>query len=99
VYDAEIGKCGFIDRTGALKIPCKYADAENFSNGLAAFENEEGRWGFIDTEGNVAVEPFWEYTDGFENPGFANVYLPYPDRWDYEHQYFIDRSGGILGVR
>ena len=32
-------------------------NAEQFSNGLAAVETEDGLWGFIDTKGNMVIEP------------------------------------------
>lgn len=37
---------GYIDRTGALAIPCKYKDAEPFSEGVAAVKVDDA-WGFI----------------------------------------------------
>ena len=34
----------------------KYEDARSFSNGLAAVK-VNGLWGYIDTEGNMVIEP------------------------------------------
>ena len=96
VRDGATGKFGFIDKTGALKIPCTLADAQGFVNGLAAFKGENGFWGFLDAEGNVAVEPVWGYVYGFDKPGYAKVLLE--SGWaSYNTPYCIDRSGGLLG--
>jgi len=50
---------GFIDESGNAVIPCKYADAWNFWEGLAIVyygspeEDEDAKWAVIDTEGKV----------------------------------------------
>lgn len=55
----ENEKWGFIDMTGKVVIPCKYADAWNFCEGLALvymdtpYENDNAKWGVVDTKGNL----------------------------------------------
>ena len=59
-----------------------YDGAKSFSNGLAAVQNESGRWGFIDKNGRLAVD--FEYTDAgyFDDNGFCPVRLPVDDGED-----------------
>jgi hypothetical protein len=51
-------KYGYINTRGEEVIPCKYHDAKPFSNRLAAvMEGAYNEWCFIDTRGNVVVQP------------------------------------------
>ncbi len=51
---------GFADKSGALLISPKYGLAKAFREGLAPVY-VSGRWGYIDSEGNMKIEPqFWE---------------------------------------
>lgn len=54
---------GFIDKTGALKIPAQFSDVGSFSDGLAPF-SINGKWGYVDKNGKVAIPP--EYDAGFD---------------------------------
>ena len=45
-------KSGFVDKTGKIVIPIQYDLVNDFKDGLAAFRDSVGRWGFIDKEGN-----------------------------------------------
>ena len=55
-------KYGYINLDGELVIPLQYRSAKDFSEGLAAVENDKGLVGYIDTQGNLAI-PF-RYIDG-----------------------------------
>jgi hypothetical protein len=46
------GWFGYIDETGALVIPTQYENAANFYGGLAQIEDENGKMGYIDLDGN-----------------------------------------------
>lgn len=48
---------GYVDVNGDLVIECQYDDAENFSEGLAAVENDQDLYGYIDKTGKVVI-PF-----------------------------------------
>ena len=78
---------GFYDRTGNLVIPYKYTNAHDFSGGLAAVLNEDGKWGFIDKTGKMVI-PF-KYDgvsyDSFQD-GFALVQLG-------DNQGYVDKQG------
>jgi hypothetical protein len=91
------GKTGFIDRTGKLVIPPKFGGeylwmGGRFSDGMARTQTPTQerpghccRFGYINAEGRVVVEPqYWEAKDFSE--GLAAVLIG--DRWGY-----IDREG------
>lgn len=70
-------KCGYINLDGELVIPLQYRWAKDFSEGLAAVENEKGLVGYIDKQGRLVI-PF-RYIDGepFKNGRAvvrANIY-------------------------
>src|SRR5689334_4985835 len=79
------GKWGYIDGTGKIVIKPQFVWAEEFSEGLAAFENDHGKHGYIDERGAVVIEPkFDNWTDFSE--GLAAVSIDF--KWGY-----IDRTG------
>ena len=53
----EKGKYGYMDRTGRVVIPPQFADAGNFSEGLAGvrLSEEEQKYGYIDTSGKMVI--------------------------------------------
>ena len=79
------GKWGYIDSTGKIVIKPQFVWAEEFSEGLAAFANEDGKHGYIDESGQVVIEPiFNNWTDFSE--GLAAVSINF--EWGY-----IDKTG------
>lgn len=60
-------KWGYIDLNGVIKIPFIFDDAECFSSGLGAVKID-GKWGFIKTSGEWAIQP------QFDNAGFGFKY-------------------------
>ena len=52
---------GYIDKTGAIVIPPQFRDTDDFSEGLAHVETEDGGYVFIDTKGNVALKFDFDY--------------------------------------
>lgn len=65
-------------------IPCRYDNAEDFSEGLAAVKLD-GKWGFIDKMGNEVVPLEYEQVDSFSE-GLAAV--KQNGKWGY-----IDKAG------
>ena len=56
------GRVGFIDKTGTLVVPAKYASAWQFSDGLAAVQDVfSGKWGYIDRSAKQIIKP--QFTD------------------------------------
>ena len=85
--DDYLLKYGFVDNKGNLVVPYKFTNAHDFSGGLAAVCDNEGKWGFIDKGGNIII-PF-KY-DGVSwnsfQDGFALVMIG--DKYGY-----VDKQG------
>ena len=87
-------KYGYINTNGEVIVPCKYSDANNFSEGLAvafereSYEDEDGKWSVLDTEGNVLftkkikdMEPTsYNYSEGLLPVQLPNGRLALIDR-------------------
>ena len=58
------GKYGFINEDGEEIIPCKYEDADVFSDGLAKVKSAEG-WGFVNENGEEIVACKYEEAHAF----------------------------------
>lgn len=67
------GKCGYINKGLQLVIPVSFKAALPFSEGLAAVENTDGYWGFIDTKGKLVIPYSYSYSPGRFASGLAKV--------------------------
>ncbi|MFA6598439.1 MAG: WG repeat-containing protein [Ignavibacteriaceae bacterium] len=70
-------KWGFIDNHGNIKIDCQFTnEPQPFSNGRARIQSRDNKYGYIDTSGNVVVEPIYSdafpYSDGFTTVSFLD---------------------------
>ncbi|WP_051199647.1 WG repeat-containing protein [Butyrivibrio fibrisolvens] len=84
--DVANPKYGYMNIDGEVVIEPQFSYAELFSEeGLAAVRDDEGKWGYIDTEGNLVIPQVYDFTLGFD-AGFALV--------EKEHdEYYIDITG------
>lgn len=84
---AKVGdKYGFLNEEGKESVPFVYSQAHNYSEGLAAVVNENGKYLFIDKLGNVAIKPKeYDRVDNFQN-GTCKVYRK-------DKVWEIDREG------
>jgi len=84
----ENGKVGFINRSGTIVIPAKFdedsSETGDFIEGLACVRVDR-KWGFIDEQGRMVIEPQFESPASFSE-GLARVYM----RSGYG---FIDKEG------
>lgn len=69
-----------------------YSNATDFSEGIAAFEENE-KWGFIDKEGKIIIEPQFGYASDFSEglAAFTDIIDNEFGKWGY-----IDIKGGIV---
>ncbi|MBY0549739.1 MAG: WG repeat-containing protein [Candidatus Obscuribacterales bacterium] len=51
------GKTGFINSAGQLVVPCRYADAGMFSDGMALVKTDYNTIGYIDKTGREVIKP------------------------------------------
>lgn len=84
---AKVGdKYGFLNEEGKETVPFVYSQAHNYSEGLAAVVNENGKYLFIDKSGNVTIKPKeYDKVDNFQN-GTCKVYRK-------DKVWEIDREG------
>jgi len=91
------GKVGYIDTSGELVIPCKYADGGDFMHDLGWVAIEEASddpaypnllHGLIGRNGEEVIEPKYERIDNFVN-GFARIWHGYEMTW-------INRFGDLI---
>ena len=93
------GKWGYIDQTGKVVIKPRFYWAEEFSEGLAAFENDEGLYGYIDETGKVVIEPILErwspFSEGLAAAAIKNMEWGYIDKmgkWVIKPQFVYANS-------
>ena len=58
---------GFKDQDGNVVIPCQWKDVQFFSEGLAAVQDANDKWGFIDKTGEVVTPCQWSNVSWFRN--------------------------------
>ncbi|MBK8478491.1 MAG: WG repeat-containing protein [Opitutaceae bacterium] len=64
---------GYINRAGEEVIPCEWALAEPFADGLAAVMDARARlWGFVNRNGKIVIPPKYGHVESFVG-GFAKV--------------------------
>lgn len=82
------GKWGFMGQNGNIVIQPRFDEIDvttsnansvrPFSEGMAAFSDENGKWGFMDKKGNTVVEPKYpiafSFSEGLAFVGFNNGY-------------------------
>lgn len=57
---------GFIDKTGKEVIDLKYSKRPSaFSEGKSIVQTKDRKWGYMDKEGNVIIEPQYVFATGF----------------------------------
>ncbi|MBR3625350.1 MAG: WG repeat-containing protein [Bacteroidaceae bacterium] len=84
------GKYGFTDANGEIVIPCIWKYAYNFSDGLAAVQNDDEEWGYIDDSGNLTIPCQYEYAGDFVE-GLATV-----NREEDFYSYYIDKENNDI---
>lgn len=65
-----------------------------FSEGLAKFADEDGKWGFVDKKGNVVIEPEWDNVGSFKD-GLA-VVVEANEARGLARLGFIDKTGATV---
>lgn len=79
---------GILSKDGSIKLFSKekYIKIENFSEGLAAVQNPQGLWGYLDTNGQEVIPCQYKAADPFKE-GLAGVQ-------DNENNlYYISKNG------
>lgn len=58
-----------MDREGAVVKKPQFKAIMAFSEGLAAFKSsDDGRWGYLNTKGDIVIEPIFDAAPGAASP-------------------------------
>lgn len=85
-------KCCYIDRTGKTILETDYVIVSNFHFGLAMAKKEDGKHGFIDLLGNVAIPFIYDWALDFSS-GLAAVGVGEVNEW---RKGYIDKTGRVV---
>lgn len=83
------GKWFYINNNGEKKSDKTYDDARPFSNGLAAVIIN-GKWGFIDENENIVIEPAFFGAKDFNDKG--SCFVQTGDKWQLLKLYRLNRE-------
>lgn len=97
-YDENEGRYGLLDVNGNVLVEPKYNEIHCFNEGLAAFLNDDGKWGFLGKDLKVAIKAQYKNIFFFKpdphrhpfNEGLANVQME-NNTWNY-----IDTKGNVI---
>lgn len=97
-FDDKMGLYGLLDVNGKILVEPTYVELMPFGEGLAAFMTEEGWWGFLNTDLEVAIPAEYRGVYHYKgdptrvafHEGLANVQLE-NDRWS-----FINKEGEVI---
>lgn len=88
LYAKEVdGKWGFADRSGNIKVECKYDMVTEFNEYGFAGIKKNGKWGSINSKGEVVQEP--KYKISWTNPIFVGKYYQ-SEEW-HGDTYFTNK--------
>lgn len=93
MYDSMITGCkegqfGLYDENGNAVMTIQCCDMDNYFGDYIAYQNDSGKWGYVNKKGEVVIEPKFESAKSFSN-GLAAVS-------DGEYWGFIDHSGDVV---
>ncbi len=98
--DQATHKWGFIDKNGNIVIKPQYQEVRSFKEGFAMVKDENGRFYFINDEGQQAFEPEWPenvYMNSVSDfdSGICAVDVGYMD--DARFTYYYNALGKFIG--
>ncbi len=80
-------RAGYINSVGEVICDFQFVEAGNFSNERAVVrKNDSDKYGFIGTDGKIAIDFIFDNVTSFTDNGIANVILDGKEIW-------IDKSG------
>lgn len=74
-YVKKEKRFAYIDAAGNPITDYRFKIVGNFSNGLAAVSEDGKTYGFIDKDGNVAIDFLYTNVDDFDESGHAQAYF------------------------
>jgi len=61
------GKKGFVSKDGFVLVQPVHKDVKRYSDGLAAFKDNDNKWGYLNTNGETAIKPVFDEALNFED--------------------------------
>ncbi len=95
-WDSE--RCTFIDKEGNVVIDIPAEMTGFFSLGFVTVK-QNGKWGCINTQGEMVVKPEWDFVEGYEEDGMAIVFngtMAYSDFLPGRGRYGVVNQAGEL---
>lgn len=83
-------KWGYCNKNRKIIIPCTYANASPFVEGLARVSNKDEKYGFIDSKGKVVIPLKYEWAHSVHN---GWIYAEYNSKEWGNVGGFIDKTG------
>jgi hypothetical protein len=91
------GLAGFIDKSGREVINPHFQLARSMSDGLAAVKGSDGKWFYINAQGQAAFAGKYDWAGSFRG-GYALKAIIYTDSGTVHFSYgLIDKAGNNLG--
>jgi hypothetical protein len=81
---------GFTDKKGATLIPPSFRDVGYFSDGLCGVMNAQGKWGYVNKKGDVAIAYRYDNVFPFED---KKARVNYSGKWGV-----IDEQGNSIVI-
>lgn len=72
-HNYETKKWGFINHDGKVIVEPIYKNVQDFRDGYAAVQTEEGKWGYIDTTGKMVINAIYAMEPSAFTEGYAHV--------------------------
>ena len=86
----ENGKWGFSNRQGKIEVDCEYDEVTEFNEYGFAGIKKDGKWGVIDSEKNIILEPTYELDSTYTKPEFIGKY--FKQYYDTGEVYYTDET-------
>lgn len=86
---------GYINQDGEIVIPYEFALGGHFNEGMAVIKpkGRNKKYGCIDTEGNITIEPIFTHIEDFQN-GLSEVIIG--DNYDNFRYGYINKQGEYI---
>ena len=88
VATVENEKWGFKNKQGKIEVECKYDEVTEFNEYGFAGIKKDGKWGVIDSDKNIIIEPTYEINSSYFKPEFIGKY--FKQYYDTGEVYYTD---------
>ena len=84
---------GFLKQDGTV-LASDFSDCRSFKEGMAAVQNNNGNWGYVNTRGELVIGYEYETASDFDSDGLAKV--SFTPKHEYKKAYrYIKKDGSF----